>query len=488
MLRRDAVYRIFNDDVMIGLVGVLALAVIIPIFDHDLSSGMNVILDYVNYIVIAAFIAEYVLKLYVEDKSRISFVTDPLHILDLFIIFVALLDFSPLALGLPIISSSGELSPMLRLFRLLRVPLRGLLALVLASKAKTLEDNKKKPDERTPDKHLKIASLDEAGNIKDYFDRDLSLRKDGKKDCRPLWIDFQEITKDDLDYIEETTEISGEEIKKKLIEGSFPRIDHIGEIPSILLWDSRIKNHSEIKDQSDLATEIISPRMLVVLKDAKIITLTTDNSELFARIDQPNDQLNKENFIAEVLYSLLQLKIKDYGDIVHEIESRINEFERIPIDKTSPEFLHKTFLFKKEIQQVSDNLWHFHQVLDQIINKENLLHLGIDETHRRNFNTLHSESKYICRTARNVRESLSSLIELHINTVSYDLNRVMKVIAVITCLAIIPSVIGGLLGVNLVTQSGNSIGFQLYIPEVVFLVCSLMLLGLYAFYKMGWLR
>jgi hypothetical protein len=28
MLRRDAVYRIFNDDVMIGLVVVLALAVI----------------------------------------------------------------------------------------------------------------------------------------------------------------------------------------------------------------------------------------------------------------------------------------------------------------------------------------------------------------------------------------------------------------------------------------------------------------------------
>ena len=182
------------------------------------------------------------------------------------------------------------------------------------------------------------------------------------------------------------------------------------------------------------------------------------------------------------------MKINDYGKIVHEIENKISEFEEIPIDKTSPEFLHKTFLFKKEIQQVSDNLWHFHQVLDQIITKEDLLNLGINENHRRNINTLHSESKYICRTARNVKESLDSLIELHINTVSYDLNRVMKVIAVITCLAIIPSVIGGLLGVNLVMENGDSIGFQLYIPEVVFLVCSLMLLGLYAFYKMGWLR
>jgi len=367
---------------------------------------------------------------------------------------------------------------MLRLLRLLRIPLRGLLALGLASKAKTIEDSKKKPGEPAPDRLLKISTLDEEGNIRGYSKGTLSLEKDGK----PLWVDFQEITKNDLSYIEEITEISGEEIKKKLIEGSFPRIDHIGEIPSILLWDSRIEN------KSDLTTEITSPRMLVVLKDANIITLTTDKSELFTRVNRPKDQINKKNLIVEVLFSLLKLKMNDYGKIVHEIENKISEFEEIPIDKTSPEFLHKTFLFKKEIQQVSDNLWHFHQVLDQIITKEDLLNLGINENHRRNINTLHSESKYICRTARNVKQSLDTLIELHINTVSYDLNRIMRVIAVITCLAIIPSVIGGLLGVNLVMENGDSIGFQLYIPEVVFLVCSLMLLGLYAFYKMGWLR
>jgi hypothetical protein len=249
MLRRDAVYRIFNDDVMIGLVAVLALAVIFPLFDHNLSEGMKAILNYVNYIVIAAFIAEYVLKLYVEDKSRISFITDPLHVLDLFIIVIALLDFSPLTLGLPIISNSGELSPMLRL---LRVPLRGLLVLALAGKGKTIEDSKKKPDKPAPEKQLKISTLNEEGNTQEYSKGDLSFGKEGK----PIWIDFQDITERDLVYIEETTGISGEEIRKKLIEGSFPRIDHVGEIPSILLWDSRIK------DQHYLTSEITSPRML----------------------------------------------------------------------------------------------------------------------------------------------------------------------------------------------------------------------------------
>lgn len=472
MIRRETVYGIFNDDVMIGLVAILALAVILPIFNHNLSPGMKIILDGVNYFVVTAFIAEYVLKLYVEDGPRISFITKPVHILDLFIIVIALLDFSQLASGLPIISNQGDLSPMLRL---LRVPLRGVLAIGLAGKAKTITARDEAHQSLLQPKRLKIATLDEKGIIEDYSKENLSLWKDDKK---PLWIDFQDVTEEDLVRIEETTDIPCEEIKKKLIDGSFPRIDYIGAVPSILLWDSRIES------QLNLA----SPRMLVVLKGTKIITLTTEESEIFARIQYPKEQSINGSFIIEVLYSLLQLKINDYGLIVQEIETKVNEFERIAIDKTSPQFLHKTFLFKKEIQQVSDNLWHFHQVLDQIINKEDLLHLAVDDNHCRKFNTLHSESKYICRTARNVKESLNSLIELHINNVSYDMNRVMKVIAVITCLAIIPSVIGGLLGVNLVTESGNPIGFQFYPPEIAFLVCSLMFLGLYAFYKLGWLR
>ncbi len=63
------------------------------------------------------------------------------------------------------------------------------------------------------------------------------------------------------------------------------------------------------------------------------------------------------------------------------------------------------------------------------------------------------------------------------------MNKVMKVIAVITCLAVIPSTIGGLLGVNL--DEGT---FPIRLVEIFFIVFSLMLLGAYAFYKMDWLK
>jgi Mg2+ and Co2+ transporter CorA len=59
----------------------------------------------------------------------------------------------------------------------------------------------------------------------------------------------------------------------------------------------------------------------------------------------------------------------------------------------------------------------------------------------------------------------------------------MKILAVITCLALVPTIIGGLLGQNLMDQPYN-----ITIHEIFFFVISLMLIGLYIFYRKGWLR
>jgi len=109
--------------------------------------------------------------------------------------------------------------------------------------------------------------------------------------------------------------------------------------------------------------------------------------------------------------------------------------------------------------------------------------LSIKDENLEHFGVLRDEAEYLHETLGQVRDILISLIELHINSVSYDMNRVMKVLAVITSLSLIPAVIGGLLGENLADSP-----YQLTIFEVTFLVLALMLLGLYAYWRKGWLR
>lgn len=497
---RKAVDRIFNDDLMIALAAILAAMVILQIF-IDFSNGMDVLFDYINYFIIAVFAAEYALKLYASE-SRSSFASDPLHILDLVIIVLALFDISKIGY-ISVLQNQAQLSPILRLVRVLpRVLPRVLLTFFLAGRTAKRMEHEKSIETKPDHPALQVSTFNAAGNISRLKSEDFGQLYASDE---PLWADFQQIGEVDLDTIERATRIPPNLIENKLIRESFPRIDHVEGVPTIFLWDSQIKSensksdkfksenldsdHFKSENSSTETLNIVTNNLLIVCLDHKIVTLSRDKSRLFDKIScdlaernsrqfiNPND----EEFTVKILYHLLWQKLIDYGEIVQRIEQKTIGFEEIPVDKTSPQFLEETFHFKKEIQKIRSNLWHFHQVLHQLTDKKNSSILKIKNIEE--FNNLHAESEYLLETAENIKESLISLIELHINTVSYDMNRVMKVIAVITCLAVIPSIIGGLLGVNLRDQP-----YDLTIGEVFFLVSSLMILGIYIFYKMDWLQ
>ena len=189
-----------------------------------------------------------------------------------------------------------------------------------------------------------------------------------------------------------------------------------------------------------------------------------------------------EEFIVSILYSIFRRKIIDYDEVVRLLEQRAIAMEELPVGKARPSFLEDTFYFKKEIQKIHGNLWHFTQVLKAIRNNKVPLG-GLKEKYLPIFSILYDESIYLFETSENVRDNLISLIELHINTVTIGLNRVMRILAVITSLGLIPSIINGLFGENLVDSP-----YPVEISEVFFIEVSIMLLAAYAFYRRGWLR
>src|SRR5213075_3172864 len=99
------------------------------------------------------------------------------------------------------------------------------------------------------------------------------------------------------------------------------------------------------------------------------------------------------------------------------------------------------------------------------------------------FRRLSTTVEYLYDTVVNVRDEVVSVIELHLNIVSFDMNRVMRVLAVVSVLGLIPAVIGGLFGMNLIDNP-----WPFTLPQVAFAVCLAMVLGLYFFVVKGWLR
>ena len=78
---------------------------------------------------------------------------------------------------------------------------------------------------------------------------------------------------------------------------------------------------------------------------------------------------------------------------------------------------------------------------------------------------------------------IRDLISMHLDTASHDMNKAMQFMAAITAIVAIPSVIGALLGMNLIDAPWPEQLWQ--VATVGFVATSL--LAAY-FYRKGWLR
>ncbi len=457
---QKSVYWLFNDDLMNVLAFILVPVIGLPML-FQLSPVMQGLLDLVNYFVVAMFIAEYFLRLYVAD-SRSAFIRNPWHVLDMIIIILAIVDIVGFL-------SVGRASPVLRLLRLLRIftaagrSVKGSRLPAPAIKAPPLVSR------------ITVNTMDSSGIARCTNNGHSCVIKD---DDAIAWVDVQDVSSIDLDYISQSIHVPRIVLESKIVEEAFPRIDYYADYTTIFLWDAKLISRGEGPRDMNISRS----GMLVICKGNRIFTICTGKSGLFDEISEEMRAVEGADFPVYVLYSILRHKVKDGEEIVRAFELKTGVLEDQPVGKTTPSFLEDTFHLKKDVQKINKNLWHLRQVLDTLKSRKVRLN-SITDDHLHLFDILYDEADYLYETSQNINESLVSLRELHINTVSYEMTRVMRVLAIITCLALVPSTIGGLLGENILGQP-----FPLTISEVIVIVASLMVLELYAFYKMGWLR
>ncbi|MEM2933458.1 MAG: CorA family divalent cation transporter [Methanocellales archaeon] len=457
---RESVNRLLSDHLMLVLALLLIPATILPFF-FSFSQFMLVLFELINYIIIAVFAIEYFAKLYVAD-SRMAYALNPWHILDLFIVLLAAGDF------LPFLPGGWRAAPMLRLLRVTRT-----FAIAGRTVKRAAPEKKVEVEVKPRVSRMKINILEENKVIRNATEAELYHYL-----ATPAgtWVDFQEVSDLDLNFISDALKIPRYVLESKALEESFPRIDYFKDFTTIFIWDSKLQSLG-IKD-----INISKSGMLIICANTYIATICTSKSELFDKVVSEGLAIKENEFIVGILYTIFKRKIKDYEEIVRVLEQKTNAMEEFPVGRAHPSFLEGTFQLKKEIQRIHNNLWHFKQVLDHVKSKKVALQ-GLKDEHLYLFDILYDESAYMFETSQNVKDSLISLIELHLNTVSFEMNKVMRVLAVITALALIPTIIGGLLGENLIDTP-----YPVTIFEIFFLVLSLMLLGGYAFYRRGWLR
>jgi magnesium transporter len=465
---RDGLDRVLSDGFMVFLALLMVPIVLLPMLIPDLDAQYLDFLDVADLVIIAMFYIEYFLKLAVAHDRRRHFL-DAWHLLDLFIIILPVLEV------LPFVSSTiSRRAPLLRLVRLARLAAVG---------GRTMERKRGRAavqaEEPAPAPRMRINVVNgEIGKVLRDVSKDQMMSF--WRDCSQTWIDICGIPDSELDGLSATTGIPRIVLESKLVEESYPRIDYM-ERQSVIFLQA---GSTELRDAGTHRLVISRTGLLIVCCGSNIMTVSRGGTEIFEDVHEraiaqfPGGQ----PLLVAILYSLLGHIIHRYKQVVAEVEKELLRLENIPRGETPRDFLETSFQLKKEVNRLVSSLLHLKEVLTVIMSRRVPLE-GFEKSHEELFDILADETVYLHETAQNSKDDLSSLIELHINTTSYQMNRVMRVIAVITCLAIIPTLIGGMLGMNIIGAS-----WPVRLWQVVTMTLAAMAGVAYIFYKLGWLK
>ena len=464
---RESVYSVFSDKFMIFLSLILIPLIILP-FIFVLPSVVLSLFGICDWIILVLFIAEYLLKLYTA-QDRWSHFKSPWHCVDLIIITLPFVQYLPL-LNLAIIGSPSLLLRLLRVPRAVAIGGRVIGSRRNSDVAYTEEQVKHQTIIRQVDSNLQITQNLSWDDLKVYI-------ADGN--C-PEWFDIQYLSSEGLSQLSSILGIPEPHFKSSLLDDIYPHIDYIQKASFIFLQSGRIRY--PIENETKYVT-ISRSGIIVICNGQKIITVSQHRTDLMDDVIEAvkrNDHV--DGFVIPVLYSLLDHMLSEYRSILSEIELEIIQIGNTERSKLPKDFLERIYQLDKEVSRLVSNLLHFKDML-AIITSRKVAIEGFSKQSEEAFHLLEETTGYLNEIAHDAIANLRSIIDLYINQTSFEANRILKVLAVITAISVIPSAVSGILGTNLLDVPYGATLWQL-----TFLITISMSFVAYMFVKLGWLK
>ncbi len=309
----------------------------------------------------------------------------------------------------------------------------------------------------------------EASNVKESALEEL---KDAFS--RPTWIDVTDPTPGDLEKIAQILGISGHILVGKL-GSNYPHIDSYPEYTKIFAW--RLSPITEIRGLSFRKNPVV-----ILTNKVSTITISNSRTHLSDKVAREFDKNELPGFSipARILYVTLIHLLEGYERSAHHFE-RLTESMEEMIPPWPRDFYADSFNIRKEASRLLRLLNHF-RILTEYLSR-GTVDLALSDDERRALDGLYDRTVGAVETVEMSMQTVRDLIEMHLDTASHDMNRAMRLMAAITSIVAIPSVIGALLGMNLI-----DVPWPWPLWQVTLAGISAALLPTAYFYKKGWLK
>ena len=444
---------LLNEAVM-GFLALAALGVGLAPLLFPLSEGVEQVFDAVEWAIVALFAIEYVANFMLAPDRR-AFALQPWRLLDAAIILTPLLSL------LPAISDAVRSTPALRVLRLLRALLFGPLvghglprAAAPAARAAPqgepqvtlLRPGDGSPSGRRWDELLRWAEAP-AGE----------------------WLHASNLTPGRLAEVAAAAGIPHVLIEAALHESSYPRIEAGARWSALTL---SLPSATEVTHRD--------PILLLVSEDG-LLSLAPHPLDL-QRAPRVLPGAGAVPWGPSCALRVIGLVLARDEALAGNLESTVRRLEQVPASSSPQSFFEETFRLKRVLSTAKGDLWRLHGLLEMISDGRRRLP-GLEPEQRQAVAQLAEEADYLYETIDEIREAVLSLIELHIDVAAHDTTRFMRLLAIVSTLALIPALAGGLLGMNLVDAP-----WTVTLGQVAFGTLILMFGVLYAFMAKGWLR
>jgi Mg2+ and Co2+ transporter CorA len=447
-----SVASVLNDRV-IGVLAILAVASSIYADLFDIPEEQALVLAWVEWTAVFAFAADYLVHLALAGDKK-AYVLSGWRILDLCIIVACTLTL------LPAFDTSLRRILGLRLLGIIRALGFGLrvkssLGRVLpayAAQASSLP--------RTFSVHWEDSWKALPIGWADFVTRS-ATKGNG-------WLDAYDVGAKQLEELAHSLKMPPALFSILRSASAYPRLKVIGARLVATLWLPLVKQSEWL--------EIDRVSVLLSLGEhGPLVTIAPIDCQLqqrMARWLSPEADPSVEAMAAEAYFRMV---LEQNEEALAHLEEGLRQMEEVPLASVGEEFSRFAFRLRRDLSQIKADLWRLGGILDAVKTKRLPLPRCADEDDDA-FLVLSDQADYLYETASNLREQLISLIELHMNTVSFRMNRFMQLLAVVTVLAAIPATVGGLLGMNVL---GNP--WPVSLGQVTFGVAVGVLTALYLF-------
>jgi Mg2+ and Co2+ transporter CorA len=299
------------------------------------------------------------------------------------------------------------------------------------------------------------------------------IRADGQD-----WIFASGIEGTRLAAIAEALEVPEATLRNRLVNSVLPRIDRLEKYTVIFVWYPAWKSRESSGDWVVERTPL-----LIVGCMENVVVLTREQTDLVERMHAGWEGLDPGlPTLLRLTHALLSAIVRRYAQLFERLETSMLEVENEQAALSDPAFLSRTFRLRGELSRMRGNVKHLEAVLGVLAEKPVAIR-GFEVAERPLFALLADDAEEVYQGVDDLLDSLTALVDFRLNVASFQMNKVMRLLAVFTALALIPTIVGGLLGMNLADSP-----WPADLPQVAFGVGAGLALALYVFAVKGWLR